>query len=265
MSGETPGRQPHSGRHAISPGTWRQSLRRARTRGAAVAAFVGLGVGGVVYAALFLSLGHAGPPPDIAAGSVPGLGFPALLGIVFFPQLAFVSGCLALVRVVRLRGRAAQPAAELRVQRWRTGVALAAGMFTFASFLSVALDFRRDLASWWVVAAIVSCAGVVALLFAVAAAGIRAAQPQSLVEGAAEHVLDDVTDLISHIPGLRRARVPRDSGRFALLVAATAAAGVALAGVLGADPLDGLLRALAEGIAVLGCYAALGRGLGLRP
>jgi hypothetical protein len=239
-------------------------LATARTRSAAVATFAALAVGGAAYAALFLTLSYA-KTPDIFGGSVPGLGALALLGVVFFPQLAFVSGCLAFARVVRLRARGALPAAELRVQRWRTGVALAAGMLTFASFLAAALDFRRDLASWWVVSAIVVSVTLLVLLSAVAARCVHAARPRALVPGAAEHVIDDLAGVFSAVPGLRWVRLPADPQRLAIFVAAVAALGVAAAGVVGTDPLDGLLRACAEAVAVLGCYAVLGRRLGLRP
>lgn len=72
------------------------------TRTAVVATFGVLGVAGLAYAFLFLTLPLAGVP-DAFGGSVPGLGIVALVGIVFAPQLAFVSGCLALLRVVRTR------------------------------------------------------------------------------------------------------------------------------------------------------------------
>ena len=238
-------------------------LATALTRLAAMGSFAVLAVGGAVYAALFLTIPFAGSP-DIFGGSVPGVGALALVGIVFFPQLAFVSGCLALVRVVRLRRHGALPAAELRVQRWRTGVALGSGALTFASLLAAALDFRRDLASWWVVATVVTSTALLIVLAAVALVGIRSLRPRALAEGTAENVFDDLADVLAHVPGLRRVPLPREPWRLALAVAVAAAAGVAVAGVVGADPLDGLVRAIAEGIAVLSCYAALGRRLGLR-
>ena len=238
-------------------------LATVATRAAAVAAFAALAVGGAAYAALFLTLPYAGSP-DVSGGSVPGLGVLAFAGIVFLPQLAFVSGCLALVRVSRLRSRGALPAAELRVQRWRTGVALGAGALTFVSLLIAALDFRRDLAPWWVGASVGASALLLLVLGAVGLAAVRSTRPRAGAEGSAENVFDDLVDVLSRVPGLRRAPLPRAPRRLALLVALVAATGVATAGVAGADPLDGLVRALAEGVAVLGCYAALGRRLGLR-
>jgi len=89
-------------------------------------------------------------------------------------------------------------------------------------------------------------------------------RPLALGEGRAESVFDDLADVLPHVPGLRRVRLPSEPRRLALAVAAVAGAGVAVAGVVGRDPLDGIVRAIAEGIAVLCCYAALGRKLGLR-
>ena len=93
-------------------------LATTATRTAALAMFAVLGVAGLVYAALFLTIPLAGSP-DVFGGSVPGLGILTFIGIVFAPQVAFVSGCLALIRVVRVRRRGALGADELRVQRWR--------------------------------------------------------------------------------------------------------------------------------------------------
>ena len=76
------------------------------TRVAALATFMVLGVAGLAYAVLFLTLPVAGAP-DVFGGSVPGLGVVAFVGIVFAPQVAFVSGCLALIRVIRVRRRGA--------------------------------------------------------------------------------------------------------------------------------------------------------------
>ena len=238
-------------------------LATARTRTAAVAAFVVLGVAGAVYAALFLTIPLAGSP-DLFGGSVPELGALAFIGLVFFPQLAFVSGCLALIRVVRLRRRGALPAAELSVQRWRTGVALGAGLATFASLSVVALDLRHDLASWWVTAAMTASASISVLLVAAATTSVRSTRPAAIAEGQADDVFDDLVDVLPRVPGLRAMRLPGEPSRLAFIVASAAAVGVALSGVVAMDPLDGLVRGMCEGLAVLGCYAVLGRRLGLR-
>ena len=58
---------------------------------------------------------------------------------------------------------------------------------------------------------------------------------------------------------------PRGVGawRFAALFAVGVAVAIALAGVAANDPLDGIARGLANGLACLACFAVLGRYLGL--
>jgi hypothetical protein len=232
------------------------------TRGAAAAAFAVLALAGAAYAALFLTLPLAGPP-DAFGGSVPGVGVAALLGLVVAPQVAFVSGCLALLRVVRTRRRGALPAAELRLQRWRTGTALAAGLLTVASLAAIALDFGRELSGQWVASALGSSIVLGIALFVVGGATVRSARPLSLVGGGAESVFDDIAPLLRSTPA-RWLDLPSHPWRFALLVGVGAAVAVALAGVAGGDPFDGLVRGAAELLCVLACFGALGRPLGLR-
>lgn len=237
-------------------------LATAATRSAALAAFAVLGVAGAAYAVLFLTLPLAGLP-DIFGGRVPGLGVVLFSGVVFAPQIAFVSGCLALIRVVRLRHRGALGSSELRLQRRRAGVALAAGFGTFASLGLAALDYRNELAAWWVVGSL-AASTVFALSFsAVAVVVVRSARPRTRTAQTTEDVFDDLAPLFG-LPALRRLELPGHPWRFAGLVALAAAMPVVLGGVVDGDPYDGLLRAASEMVAVLGCFALLGRLLGLR-
>jgi hypothetical protein len=237
-------------------------LATARTRVAAIRAFAVLAVAGTFYALMFVTLPSAATP-DSFAGRIPGLGFLALAGIVLFPQIAFVTGCLALARAVRLRDRGPLPAGELSMQRWRTGVAVSAGLLTLASLAAVAVDFGGGLASWWVVVAVSGSALLAVPLAAVGGMNIVSARPRAVDSGAAETVFDDLT-LVGRLPWGDRLPIPREAGRLALAVAAVAAGAVALSGVVAGDPIDGALRALVEAAAVLGCYRLLGRKLGLR-
>jgi hypothetical protein len=232
------------------------------SRTATLATFGVLAVTGVVYAVLFLTLRLAGSP-DVFGGSIPAVGLLSLAGIVFAPQVAFVSGMLALLRVARMRRRGALPAAELRVQRWRTGVALSAGIATLASLAVAALDFRHDLAGWWVATALVSAAVLTTALLAVSASAARSAHVQALEEGAAEDVFADIAPVLRR-PALERLALPSHPWRFAWLVGGGAAFAVELAGIVAGDPFDGLVRAAAELLALLGCFGLLGRRLGLR-
>ncbi len=238
-------------------------LGTLRTRAAAVTAFAALGVAGAAYAVLFLTLPHAGSP-DITGGSVPGLGAAAFAGVVFFPQLAFVAGCLALVRVLRLRCRGAQPGEELRVQRARVVVALAAGALTFVSFAVAAIDCSGDLAGWWRAAALGVSAPLALLLGGMSLPCLRAARPWAPPGYPAGDATTDLDAVFAAVPILRRAPRPRTAGQLLVVVATLAASVVALAGAVAGDPFDGLLRAAFEAVAVLVCFAALGRRLALR-
>ncbi|MEP6892499.1 MAG: hypothetical protein ABI927_01855 [Gaiellaceae bacterium] len=232
------------------------------TRSAALSAFAVLGFAGLVYAVLFLTIPLAGSP-DIFGGGVPGLGIVAFIGIVFAPQVAFVSGCLALIRVIRVRRLGALGADELRQQRWRTGLAIGAGAATFVSLALAALDFRRDLAGWWVAGTLAASAVVVLALGAVAATSVRSRRPRVSATGTADDVFDDLAPVLG-LTALRRLALPGHPWRFAVLVAVAAAVPVALGGVAGGDPFDGLLRATSEIVAVLACFGIFGRPLGLR-
>jgi hypothetical protein len=238
-------------------------LATAWTRKAAFATFTVLAPAGAAYAALFATLSQAGPL-DIAAGNDPGLGLAGLLGVVFFPQLAFVAGSLGALRAWRLQGRRSLSAAELQVQRWRFAVAIGAGLLTFASLAVVAVEFRQDLARWWVVSSLLASGAVALLLAPVAVAGVRSSRPVVRVTGQAESLFDDLDDLVGRVPGCRHVHLRRNSRGLALVVAVAAATAVALAGVSANDPFDGLVRGLFEGLAVTGCYLTLGRRLGLK-
>ena len=80
------------------------------SRRAAVGAFGALGVAGAVYAASFVSLQLTSQPHDLFE---PLLGALAFGVVIVCPQVAFVSGLLALVRAIRLRGERVVPTSEL--------------------------------------------------------------------------------------------------------------------------------------------------------
>ena len=104
-------------------------------------------------------------------------------------------------------------------------------------------------------AAIVGSVSISVLLVAAAVTSLRSARPAAIAEGQADDVFDDIADVLPHVPGLRGMRPPGKPRRLAFVVAAAAAVGVALPGLVAMDPIDGLVRGMAEGLAVLGCYA----------
>ncbi len=233
-------------------------LATARTRRAAYAAFAALAPVGLVYAILFLTF----PSVDTVQGS--GLPALSLAGAVFFPQLAFVCGVLAVLRVVRRGGETRVPAADLSVVRQRTAFALAGGALTLVSLGAFALDQRSAISTWWFAGALVSAGVFAPVLAAVGVATARARRPVAAAGSVTDTVVEDVGALLARVPLFSGIRLPAEPRRFALLVAGVAAVAVGVAGVAQHDPFDGLIRAAAEGLAVLGCYWLFGRRLGLR-
>jgi len=226
----------------------------SRTRSAAYATFVVLAPVGLAYAVLYLSFPN-GSRLDQSGGSVPGLGLLASAGIVFLPQIAFVSGVLALLRVVRMRNRDTLSAVELRMQRARAAVASTAGSLTLVSLGLFAIDQRRIIAGWWLVGVVVSCAVLIPPLLVVGLATRRAARPVVSVDGRADDVFDDLA-LLFQMPVVRRHDFPSHPWRFAVLV------GLVLAAAVG--PFAGPAGAVGEFVVLLVCFRVLGRPLGLR-
>jgi len=223
-------------------------LGARRSRRAAVSAFAALAVAGAVYAVAFVGASFAGvPDPD----TFPILAVLAFAAIVFAPQVAFVSGVLAVIRALRRR-EPVLPSAELRVINRRTGLALLSGLVTMGALALFAFELRSELAGWWVTFTFVGTASASGLLVLAAVPGIGATLLRPQVAGEAGDVFDDL--------GLGRT----GPWRFALLIAFAVALAVWAAGTVQGDPLDGALRGLMEATACLGGFAVFGRFLGLR-
>lgn len=221
----------------------------ARTsRRAAVGAFLALGVAGAVYALSFVGAAVAGQP---APDTWPRLAQVALVAAILAPQVSFVAGSLALVRVLRRR-EATLPSAELRVINRRTGVALLFGMVTMAALAVLALELRNDSAGWWVALTLVGVAIATPLLVLAALPAAVAARLKPRVPGEAGDLFDDL--------GVVR----MEPWRFAAVVAAALGLVVFLVAAVQGDPFDGAANGMAEAIACLAGFAALGRYLGLR-
>jgi hypothetical protein len=251
------------------------ALGTHRARSSAVLGFIALAVAGAVYAIAIVPAlaGNSGflsarmPYGTLApstAMSVPEL----LIGIVLViaPQVAFVAGALALLRVVRHRDRARVPAAETRLVLRRCAFAVTAGAATMAALLAAALlALHRGSASapgatgtipLTAVAAVAGLTAIVlaAFMFRVA----RTFRIHGSTPGAAGWLGDDLAALLPAAGSLR-------SWQIAGATATAAGAAVFLAGVVAADGFDGALRGVAEaGACILG-YVLLGDVLGLRP
>jgi hypothetical protein len=227
-------------------------LGTARSRRAAYAAFGALGLAGIAYGVAFVAVALNGPSAANLDARTPVLGFLAQAAVVVAPQVAFVSGSLALLRAFRRRRDRAIPAREVEILVRRTGLALAAGLATMGSIALFAYEYGVERGIAYIGAAVGGGALLLAAPPVLAALRVRPAAP-----GEPGDVFADLGVLV---PG----RLRGDPWRFARAVAVLAGVLVWAAGIVQGDPIDGLLRGILEALACLGGFAVLGRFLGLR-
>jgi hypothetical protein len=223
-------------------------LGTSASRQAAIVGFVALAVAGGVFAACIVGLsfaGSAGEPPAAAVAS---------LLLIIAPQVAFVSGTLALLRVLRRRKGRLLTSAERVIVNRRTSLALAAGLATMGALTVLGIEYRHGLAHWWVSFTLIATLAASSLLLLAAFPVLRAVRLHPHVLGPAGDVFDDI--------GFVRYR--DEPWRFAARVALLVGVAVWIAGIAASDPIDGLLRGVFEGLACLAGFAVLGRYLGLR-
>jgi len=216
-------------------------LATTRTLRSTYGAFAALALTAATYLG-FMALGGA---PDLFAARHEALGVVSVIGLVLFPQIAFVAGCLALLRALRRRGKRTSEE-ELGVVRARAATAVAAGALTALSMAIWIVEFRQT--AWLLVFPLLA----LPVLGVAAIALRRAGEPQALSAGAPEDVFDDL--------GFRL-----DPWAFAAAFAGL----IGLVGFAGGwavegDPGSGIVRGGFEVVAVMLCFAALGRRLALR-
>lgn len=162
--------------------------------------------------------------------------------VVIGTQLAFVGGMLAALRAWRIRRELVVPAAQATIVLRRTALALVgAGLTTGGLAVSSGA-----------LAHVVSGVGGAAIVVSFVSLA-RAARLRPVSRGPAGG------DLSSDLG------IDLTPWHVALLIAGAVAVCIAAAGVVQDDPFDGAARALLDGLACLGGFAALGRFLGLRP
>jgi hypothetical protein len=218
------------------------------SRRAAVGAFAALGVAGAVYVVSFVGASFAGHPPPDTWSLLAQLAFVA---VIIAPQVSFVAGLLALVRVLRRR-EPVLPSAELTVINRRTAIALVFGVVTMVALGVLAFELRNDSAGWWVALTLAGVAVATPLLVLAALPAAVAARLRPHIAGAPGDVFDDL--------GFGRT----DPWRFARRVAFGLGLVVFLVAAVQGDPFDGALNGTAEALACLAGFAAFGRYLGLR-
>lgn len=238
-------------------------LATARTRRATYGSFGALVLAAVGYVGFFAAVKLGGGWPDIFAGEHAVVGLLAGIGTVLFPQIAFVAGCLAVWRALRLRSGDVLPGDELRVMRSRSAIAIGAAWLSVASWALYAIEFRNaaPLAPWVAPTILALCAVLAVPLAAGTAALVRSAEPEA-TPGPAGDVFDDFAPIFRLGP---LQSLPDHPWLFAVLFAAAIALPASAVGwVDEGDPSSGIVRGLFEGVAVLACFAALGRRLALR-
>jgi hypothetical protein len=226
-------------------------LGTSRSRVAAFGAFAALSLAGALYAASFAAMSVVAPSLGQAHARTGWLGALAVLLVLGAPQVSFAAGSLALVRALRRRRSTALPAAEVRVILRRAAVALAFGAAAMIGIALAGYEYAAELPGWVRLLDYVSAGGGVAAIGAAAFPLLAATRVAVSQGGGAGDLSDDL------VPGVE----PR---RLALLVAALVILVVAAAGIVQSDPIDGVVRGLADGGACLAGYALLGRFLGLR-
>jgi hypothetical protein len=231
-------------------------LRIVRTRRATWVGFLALAVAACGLAATTRAYSAAGGWPDVPGWR--GLTV-ALTGIVilFASQVAFVAGMLGVARSYAVRGRRDVPAGELALVQRRLVVGLAAGVATIAGMTVHVVLLWGVMPLSWDIVALTSVAVPAAALAGAVGLLVMAREVTPAGAGPAAGLAADVPDRLKPLtarPGLL------------LLLVGLPVSLIVLAGTAHAEQslLEGLERGVAEGLAIVGGFALLGRRLGIR-
>ena len=219
-------------------GQFAYELATDAARRTAFATFGALAVVAVAVAVPQVTLPRV---PDITGGTSSFLVGPATLAMILGAQIAFVAGCLAALRALRLEGPQDVP-----LIRRRSAVALAAGAATAVGSALYAVNFRGVVPSWWLALALASAAAA-ALPLAASAAGYARSGGIEVSGGAPQGLAADLGPLARPV-----------------LIGTTAMLAI-FVGTSFAERsvLEGAIRAAFEGVAFAGCFLALRRSLAL--
>ncbi|MBV8527148.1 MAG: hypothetical protein JOZ75_02415 [Candidatus Dormibacteraeota bacterium] len=233
-------------------------LGTSGARRVSITAFAALAFAGLLFGVLMLAVFATVPRHTIlccATSSAPrSVAFAVL---VVAPQVAFVSGVLAVVRAVRLRRRAALPRSEVNVLRRRSAVALLSGAATMAALVALVVQFASVLPGWLVPASYAAASASVLLLAAASLPLVVTSRVRVQTAGAAGDVFSDLGPVVP-------APVRGHPWVFAGICALAVALVVFAPGLVADDGYDAALRGAAEAIACLAGFAVLGRFLSLR-
>jgi hypothetical protein len=249
-----PGSEAALGSPAEIAARFADELGTAGARRASAVAFAALALAGALFAAVFLTIALAGPAPDVFEGAVPGAALALQAVIVLAPQVAFVAGAMGAWRAFRLRREPVLPAEEIRVLNRRSAVALVGALAALLALGLYAVDYRGELAGWWVTLAVAASVVSIVVLVVASLALVRTFRLRPAAPG-------EAGDLYADLPLLPRLTPWRLAGAVAALLGLVVTAAAAAQG----DPFDGLPNGMAEAAAVLIGFAVLAGPLGLRP
>jgi hypothetical protein len=224
-------------------------------RRAAVFAFAALAVAGLLFT--FGVLRGQGRFFASASSARPVLGDVGGWFTVLGAQVAFAAGVLAALRAYRSRQEGVVPREEAVMIVRRAGVGVGAGLVTMVGFGLSALALRNHVAgSWETLALALSGAGILTLL-ACTPVILAAARLQPVAPGSAGDLYEDLGPLVPR-------PLDRSPWSIAIALAVVIAVVLTVAGIVQADPYDGALRGIADGLACLVGFGLLGQYLGLR-
>jgi len=247
--------QAELGPPAAMAGQFADELGTLRTRRAAFVAFAVLAVAGALFVAAGLAAVQGFPHRHPHSALLAGIGIVmAALGA----QVALAAGTLAGLRGLRRRAASTVPRAEASILLRRATLALLAGVTAMAGLGLTAVEYDRGVPRSSTTLAVALLAAATVGLLAAMPAVLAAARVRPTAEGAAGDIFDDLGRLV---PRPLRGH----AWLLAFLVSGLIVVVVTVAGASQADPYDGAARGVADALAFLGCFALLGRYLGLRP
>jgi hypothetical protein len=228
-------------------------LGTSRARRAGFAAFGALALAGILFGLAFVTTSNK---LFYDLGELPWPASASAVAIAFSTQIAFAAGVLAALRGLRRRRNPVIPAPEATVIVRRAAVGIAAGIVAMFALGVLAVELRhREPGSWATLAEVGAAVGLAGLLASVPWVW-RALRVHPVLDGERGDVFDDVG-------GWAPAPLQGRPWRFALAFSGVVAVVIAIIGVLGADPYDGILRGIVDALACLAGFAVLGPFLGL--
>jgi hypothetical protein len=229
-------------------------LGTGRARTAAVAAFAGLVVAGVLFTAAFLTA-----PPTVfgpRSFTTPVTARVAMLVAALACQIAFAAGSLAGLRSLLRRRRMVLAAAEAGIIVRRAAVGVGAGVVAMVSLGTIAVAGQEQMEGRWPTFTVIAAALGIGALAATVPSLWAAIRVRPVAPGPRGDLTDDLGPVL---PAGLRGR----PWQLAMMAASLLALMTTMVAVPAGDAFDGALRGLAEAMVCLAAFATVGRYLGL--